>query len=142
MRQNSKFLIAAISATNASQLTASIDTRGFSFARISLFQAGGTTAINTTPTNNTIAENDDNSTNWSVISASAAGTAFTVNTATSSTALAKIVFDVDLRGRKRYLRPLFTPGATQELFITADLSEPADGCATAAEVGTANYGAL
>jgi hypothetical protein len=137
MRQNSKFSIAAIGATNVSTLTASIDTRGFSFARIYCF-ANSTTAVHTTGANNTLAENDDNSTNWTTISAAGSGTAYTPTTTTVSTALAKIIYEVDLRGRKRYLRPTFGLGATTEPFIAVELSEPADGCATAAEIGTAN----
>jgi hypothetical protein len=137
MRQNSKFSIAAIGATNVSTLTASIDTRGFSFARIYCF-ANSTAAVHTTGANNTLAENDDNSTNWTTISAAGSGTAYTPTTNTVSTALAKIIYEVDLRGRKRYLRPTFGLGATSEPFIAVELSEPADGCTIAAEIGTAN----
>jgi hypothetical protein len=54
-----------------------------------------------------------------------------------STALAKIVHDIDLRGRKRYLNVLFTPHATTEIIIAAELSLPADGCTSAAEIGAA-----
>jgi hypothetical protein len=136
MRQNSKFVIGAISATNASQLTATIDTRGFSYAR--LYCLGNTNAgVSTVLTNNVVRENDDNSTNWVSIAATQAGTGFTPATNVQSTALAKIVHDIDLRGRKRYLNVLFTPHATTEIIIAAELSLPADGCTSAAEIGAA-----
>lgn len=137
MRQNSKFVIAAIGAANVSTLTASIDTKGFSFARIYCI-ANSNVAVHTTAANNTLAENDDNSTNWTTISAAGAGTAYTPTTNTIATTLAKIVYEVDLRGRKRYLKPTFGLGATTEPIIAVELSEPADGCTTAAEIGTAN----
>lgn len=137
MRQNSKFVIAAIGATNVTTLTASIDTRGFSFARIYCI-ANTNTGLSTTAANNTLAENDDNGGTWATISAAGAGTAYTPSSATASTALAKVVYEVDLRGRKRYLRPTFGTNATTEPIIMVELSEAADGCTTAAEIGTAH----
>ncbi len=137
MRQNSKFVIAAIGASNVSTLTASIDTRGFSYARIYCI-ANSTAAVHTTGANNTLAENDDNSTNWTTISAAGSGTAYTPSTNTVATTLAKIVYEVDLRGRRRYLRPTFGLASTSEPIIMVELSEPSDGCTTAAEIGTAN----
>jgi hypothetical protein len=136
MRQNSKFVIGAISATNASQLTATIDTRGFAFARLYCI-GNASTGVSTVATNNVVRENDDNSTNWTSIAATQAGTGFTPVTTTQNTALARIIYDVDLRGRKRYLNVLFTPHATTESFIMAELSLPADGCTTASEIGAA-----
>jgi len=137
MRQNSKFVLAAVSATNASNVTASIDTLGFSFARIYCLSNGVNTGLSTTTANNTLAENDDNSTNWTTITAAGSGTAYTATTTTQTTTLAKIIYEVDLRGRRRYLRPTFTLNATNEHMIAVELSEPADGCTTAAEIGTA-----
>lgn len=136
MRQNSKFVIAAIGATNVSTLTASIDTRGFSFARIYCF-ANSNVAVHTAGTNNILQEADDNA-SWATISAAGSGTAYTPTTNTIATSLAKIVYEVDLRGRKRYLRPTFGLASATEPFIAVELSEPADGCTTAAEIGTAN----
>lgn len=136
MRQNSKFIIAAIGATNVSTLTASIDTRGFSFARIYCF-ANSNVAVHTTSSNNILQDSDDNSA-FTTITAAGAGTAYTPTTNTIATTLAKIVYEVDLRGRRRYLKPTFGLGATTEPIIAVELSEPADGCTTAAEIGTAN----
>lgn len=136
MRQNSKFVIAAFGATNVTTLTASIDTKGFSFARIYCF-ANSNVAVHTTSANNILQEADDNAT-WATISAAGAGTAYTPTTNTIATSLAKIVYEVDLRGRKRYLKPTFGLGATTEPMIAVELSEPSDGCTTAAEIGTAN----
>jgi hypothetical protein len=135
MRQNSKFIVAAFGATNVTTLTASIDTRGFGFARI--YCVGNTsTGLSTTLADNILQESDDNSA-FTTITAAGAGTAYTPTTTTQSTNLAKIVYEVDLRGRKRYLKPTFRTNATTEPIIMVELSEPSDGCTTAAEIGTA-----
>lgn len=137
MKPNSKFIIGGVSATNASQLTASIDSRGFNFARIiCLAGATNTNGLSTTAANNKLEESDDNTT-FVAIAAAAAGTAYTPLSASASTSLAKLIYEVDLRGRKRYLKPTFTPGATGEYMIVAELSQPSDGVVTAAENGAA-----
>lgn len=136
MRQNSKFVLAGVSATNATQLTASIDTLGFGFARIYCLLNGVNTGLSTTTANNTLADSDDNVT-FTTITAASAGTAYTPTTTTQTTTLAKIIYEVDLRGRRRYLRPTFTANAAAEHVIAVELSEPVDGCTTAAEIGTA-----
>lgn len=139
MRQNSTFQIGGVSATNASQVTAAFDCRGYGFARFLCF-APSTAAVHTTIANHVLAESDDNVT-YSTISTSAYQVALTLPTTTASvsTALAKLIYDVDLRGRKRYIRVTFSSTNTTELFVAADLSEPADGKTTAAEVGSAFY---
>lgn len=137
MRQNSTFVIGAISATNASQITAAFDTRGYSYARIYCL-GNATTGVSTTLANHIVADSDD-ATNYTTISTSAYQVSYTLPTATASisTALAKMIYDVDLRGRRRYLRVQFATAATTEIIIAADLSEPSDGKTTATEVGSA-----
>lgn len=140
MRQNSTIQIAAIGATNGSQVTASIDTKGFSFARIICL--GNTTAgLSTTTANNKLEESDDN-TNFTAIDAAAPGTAYTPSSATVATSLAKLVYDVDLRGRKRYLKVTFTPAATNQSIVAVDLGLPADGKTSASEIGAAHLAAI
>ncbi len=135
MRPNSQFVIGGISATNASQLTASFDTKGFSFARIFALSTS-TQGLSTTAANNILEEGDTTSA-YTAISAAGAGTAYTPTSATASTALARLIYEVDLRGRKRYLKPTFTPAATGTYFLCAELSLPSEGAISAAESGTA-----
>lgn len=144
MRQNSKFFLAGVSATNAASLTAVIDTRGFSFARLYCLMNGQTTGNSTTPTNNVLQESDtDVASNYTTIATTGFQTVPSLGTTTVSSNLARIIYDVDCRGgRKRYLRVLYTPNATGEILIAAELSEPSDGCTTAAEIGAATVGAL
>jgi hypothetical protein len=140
MKQNSKTVLMNASGSTSgagSSLTASVDTKGFGYARI-LCLVNGTSALHTTVTNNALEEGDDTST-FSAVTAAAPGTGWTVSTATSVTTLAKLAYNVDLRGRKRYLKVtlgLATSAATA-IVITADLSNPGDGCGTASEQGAA-----
>jgi lipoprotein-anchoring transpeptidase ErfK/SrfK len=136
MKPNTKFQIAAIGATNASQLTASIDCRGFSFARI-LCISTGNPGLSTVLTNNTLEDSDNNST-WSPIAAAAAGTAYTPSSVTVATTEARLIYEVDLRGRKRYLKPTFTLHATTQPIIAVELGLAADAPVTAAQNGAAH----
>ena len=138
MKQNSKTVLMNASGSTSgagSSLTASVDTKGFSYARI-LCLVNGTSALHTTVANNSLEESDDNST-FSAVSAATPGTGWTVSTVSSATTLSKLSYNVDLRGRKRYLKVtlgLATSAATS-IVIAADLSLPGDGCGTAAEQG-------
>lgn len=136
MKPNTKFQIAAIGATNASQLTASIDCRGYNFARI-ICIATGNPGLSTVVANNILEESDNNST-WTGISAAAAGTAYTPSSATVATTEAKLVYEVDLRGRKRYLKPTFTLHATSTPVIQVELGLASDAGITAAQNGAAH----
>lgn len=140
MRQNSTIQIAGIGATNGSQVTASIDTKGFSFARI-ICLANSNVGLSTTTANNKLEESDDN-TNFTAIDAAAAGTAYTPSSATVATSLAKLVYDVDLRGRKRYLKVTFSTGATTQPIVAVDLGLPADGKTSVSEIGAAHLAAI
>ena len=143
MRQNSRFVLAGVSATNASQLTAVIDTRGFSFARIYCLMNGVSTANSTVVTNNVLQESDtDVASNYTTIASASYQTPLVLSTNTAATTVAKIIYDVDLRGRKRYLRPTYTPAATGEILIAAELSEPADGATSASEINAITIAAL
>ena len=137
MRPNTQFVIGGSSATNASQLTAAIDTRGFNFARIVCLAAvTNTNGLSTTNAHNILEESDDLTT-YVTIAAAGAGTAYTPTSASAATTLAKLVYEIDLRGRRRYLKPTFTQGATGHHFIVAELGMASDGLIGAAENGAA-----
>jgi len=110
MRANAKIFVAAnlstIAGATLSSLTASVDTKGFSFAKLMFVSAG---------------------------------TDFTASTATNSTAEGKLLFCVDLRGRKRFLKATVThaTGGDSGGWI-CELSSPANGLSTAAEYGAQN----
>ena len=66
------------------------------------------------------------------------GTDWTPSTATNSTTLAKMQYNIDLRGRKRYLKVTMEHATTGLPSIVADLSLPSDGISDSAAAGVAN----
>ena len=139
--QNDKFVSITPPAAiydNASLTTASIDTQGYDYLRVFVYL--GATDIAMTALK--LQESDTDGSYADVTglvygtSNGIAGTASSLPSATDDNKC--YVFEIDLRGRKRYLRPTFGLGATAEPFIAVELSEPADGCTTAAEIGTSN----
>lgn len=139
MRSNSKIFVAAHTGTVAgatlSTLTASVDTKGFSFAKL-IFVSNSTGTLSGT---NTFLEESDNATaGFATVSGYNVSTDFTASTATNSTAEGKVLFNVDLRGRKRYLKATVTHATGGNGAWVVDLSEPANGLSTAAEYGAQN----
>lgn len=122
MKNASKLFIAGTS-TNASQLTAEIDTKGFTYAKI--FFWANTTGAPSTNSNN-IVESDGSGGTTNAISGLVQGTDYTLSTTTNSTQVAKVVYGVPLSGRKRYLKVTATCATTGIYMIGAELSDPAD----------------
>jgi len=141
MKQNTKTVLmntansfAALTSASITSMTGTVDTFGFRYASISGF-ADSTSGLHTTAANNLLAESDDNST-FSTITAAVAGAAFTPTSAALSTSLAKVTYNVDLRGRKRYLKCTLALGtASPAAQLVCILSQPVDGVVTAAEQG-------
>jgi hypothetical protein len=140
MRANAKIFVAAnlssIGGATLSTLTASVDTKGFSFAKL-IFVSNSTGTLS--GTNNFLEEADAATGTYATVSGYNAGTDFTASTATNSTAEGKLLFCVDLRGRKRFLKATVThaTGGDSGGWI-CELSSPANGLSTAAEYGAQN----
>lgn len=126
---NTKFICA--SGAGVSTLTASIDTRGFSYCQIVGFN-NAAAGLSATAANTILQESDDDS-SWATIT-----TGLTPLTTASAASIAKVVWNVDLRGRKRYLKPTTGYAATNALSLIAVLHNGADAPNTAAEVNTVN----
>ena len=126
---NTKFLCA--SGAGVTTLTASIDTRGFSYAQIVGFN-NAAAGLHTTASNTVLEESDDNST-WTSVA-----TGLTPATTAAAATIAKVVWNVDLRGRKRYLKPTTGYAASNSLSILAVLHEGSDAPNTAAEINAVN----
>lgn len=140
MRHNFKILSVAGAATAGGTLTAEFDTKGFSYASIAFVDgtAPTTVPIGTTTANNVVQHSDSSGSGHANITGYVSGTDFTATTTTISTSLAKIVYNIDLRGKKRYLKVTAGPhGAMTTGAIVCTLTNPADGCVTAAEVNSA-----
>ena len=109
MNSNTKFLFGGQGTAAASTITAEFDTLGFSFARILCFS--GTTA--TLAGSNIVVESDTSG--------------GTTNAISGLTSIPKMIYGIDLRGRKRYLKVTFqTATATPAPCIACELSDGAD----------------
>ena len=93
--------------TNSSTTTANFDTIGASFATITInLSAVATTASGTGPTISILEADDTNATSFAAITADRADEALTIPKT--------VVYHVDLRGRKRYLRLSLTSQTTAD----------------------------
>lgn len=137
---NFKTITVTGAATAGGTLTAEFDTVGFSYASISFVDGTGNTThtIGTVVANNIVQHSDTSGSGHANISGYVSGTDYTVTTTAISTGLAKITYNIDLRGRKRYLKiGAGSHGAMTTGAIVCTLSNPSDGCVTAAEFGAA-----
>lgn len=138
MRQNTKTVVGTINTTTnvISTMTAEFDTLGFSFAK--LIVLGGGTGTVSSGTNNKVEEGDTTS-SYATFAGYVQGTDWNGSATTNSTALAKAIYAVDLRGRKRYLKvtATYNTGSIGAV-IMAELSNPADGISDTASAGAAN----
>ena len=113
LKQENKLVIGTqmTTATSNSTVAVNFDCLGFSRAQVELIVS----APNVTHAPATLKLGQGTTTdasNFTDISAFAAGTGFTAVTASTSTA-AIYKFDVDMRGLERYLRLTYTPNAAQ-----------------------------
>jgi hypothetical protein len=138
MRQNTKTIVGAINTnTNGvSTISAEFDTLGFNFAKIICLSSS--TGTVSSGTNNKVEEGDTTS-SYATFAGYIQGTDWTGSGTTNATSLAKLIFNVDLRGRKRYIKTTFTHAtAGVGSVILAELSNPGDGVTDAAGAGSAN----
>ena len=123
MRPATKFLCA--STPGVSTLTASFNTVGFNYCQIVAF---GNATTGLSGTNTILEESDDDS------SFSSVPLGITIATTSAAVSVAKVVMNVDLRGRKKFLKPTISVGATQNLNFLAILHNGGDAPATASEI--------
>lgn len=131
---NSKTVVLATHGSTAGQttLTATVDTKGFSFAKIACLSSSTGTAA--TGTNNKIEESDASGGTYATFAGYVQGTDWTGSTLTNSTSNPKVLYNVPLQGRKRFLKVTFGHATTAvSQMIVAELERPANGISTAAE---------
>jgi len=116
----------AVSKTNGATATGVVDTLGFDWATIDIIAATADVVSNK-PSVLKIQESDDTvASNFADITGLRGGTDFTIpNANTAATAVVQNVykFNVDLRGRKRYLRGVYSPQTTQTVTLVANLGK-------------------
>lgn len=135
----SVLVLASASTTNGATATGLIDTLGF--GRLTL-DVNMTTADSTTNVMTTLklSESDDTVvTNFVDITKFTGGTNsgnFTMPSPSTTTNQANLYkFNIDLRGRKRYLKVTATPPTTQTITIWGVLQRPGKAPAVAADAG-------
>ena len=80
-------------------------------------------------------QHGDSTSSYADVSGFVGGTSFTFPTPANTTADTVVRFDVDLRGKKRYLKVVATGNATGSVYSMARLGKPEDGPDTASEKG-------
>jgi len=138
MRQNTKTIVGAINAGTAtvSTLTAEFDTKSFGFLKIiCLSSSTGTLSANVS--NNKIEEGDVTS-SYATFAGYLQGTDWNGSTNVNTTDTAKMIYNVDLRGRKRFIKVTFTHATGGGGTIIGELSNPSDGVSDKTSAGAAN----
>jgi hypothetical protein len=135
MRNISRIISGGGNGTTVSQITSTFDTRGFSYATISVFGIASSVAPSTAASNHVLEESDNPTASFATVSNSTPSPIS--STAAIATTIAKMVYNVDLRGRKRYLKVTYTPNSGDALLVTCDLGNAADGIVSASEQGSA-----
>jgi len=125
----------------AQTATASIDTMGYDFMQLAV-KLGTEAAVSSVPTTLKLSESDiTDATGYSDIKAFVGGTAtdgfsLTGSVFTATSTSANVVFNVDLRGRKRYIKIAMSPQVTDALFgVYAVLARGEASPSTAARLG-------
>jgi hypothetical protein len=122
MNSNTKFLYGGSGTAASSSITAEFDTLGFSFARIICFS--GTTA--TLAGSNIVVESETSGGTTNAISGLSTSD-WSASTSSHVTSIPKMVYGIDLRGRKRFLKVTFqTAAATPGPGIGCELSDVGD----------------
>jgi hypothetical protein len=135
MRNISRIISGGGNGTTVTQITSTFDTRGFSYATISVFGIASTIAPSTASSSHVLEESDNATASFTTVSGSTPSPIS--STAAIATTIAKMVYNVDLRGRKRYLKVTYGPNSGDALLVTCDLSNAADGIVSASEQGSA-----
>jgi hypothetical protein len=151
INQRGKYLVMldAASETNGGTLTSNkLDTKGFKKARIVVWSS--TAATNKIPTTLKLSEADDTTTTMTDIVAFTGGTSVVAGstgfviptpegTQSDSTYKPFMVFDADLRGRKRYLTLTIVPITTQTYYALAELTRGEEMPNTTTEANIRGY---
>jgi hypothetical protein len=113
-----------------------IDTLGYKYASIDVcFEKVAAAGTNSAVALVCKLQHGDTTSSYSDLTGYVGGTSFTIPTPANTSADTVVRFDVDLRGRRRYLRVQATGQATGSVYSVARLGKPEDGPDTAAEKG-------
>lgn len=134
---NSKTVVSLLGTgvTAGATVTANIDTLGCrGFLSIDLVSGTANVVSNTFTTLKLSQADTTDATNFADVSGFVGGTDFTIANANTSTPDIRR-FEVDLRGRKRYIKLTASPRTTQEMVMVARLSHKESGVDSATDAG-------
>ncbi len=113
-----------------------IDTLGYKYASIDVcFEKVAAAGTNSAVALVCKLQHGDTTSSYADLTGYVGGTSFTIPTPANTSADTVVRFDVDLRGRKRYLKVLATGQATGSVYSVARLGKPEDAPDTATEKG-------
>lgn len=144
MKHNAKVvLMSATTSTaqtsGATTIAGVVDTLGFRYASVAVFHGLAATGPSSTIGDHIFAQSDTNvSTTFAAVSGFAAGTDWTPTTTTAAVGMARVTYNIDLRGKKRYLKVTYGANAAAgDLQLVATLTNAENGVATASEQNAA-----
>lgn len=113
-----------------------IDTLGFKYASIDVcFEKVAAAGTNSAVALVCKLQHGDTTSSYADVTGYVGGTSFTIPTPANTSADTVVRFDVDLRGKRRYLRVQATGQATGSVYTVARLGKPEDGPDTATKKG-------
>jgi hypothetical protein len=115
-----------------------IDTLGYDYASVDVVFEAGTASTQDLALALSLAQSDDNTTFTNITEFVGGGSGgFTIPTSMSSTASNVARFNLDMRGKKRYLKVSATPADDSVVCCVARLGKAEVGPSTASEAGVA-----
>lgn len=134
MKESQDFKMIVLDQSFGQSYTASLDTQGFRYARIIFCSDSGGRLVSGTKI-----EQSDKGVIWEPIQKMVAGVDYVLPSKAASTTQPKIVWDVSMIGKKRYLKVSIEQIAEGNSIIMAQLLEPIDSITTADETGATTY---
>lgn len=122
--------------TTATTFTMSIDTLGFAYASVDvIFEPVLVAGTNSTVAISCNLQQSDTDSAYVNVTGFVGGTSYTIPTPANTNDTNVVRFNLDLRGRKRYLNVSATPQAASIIAASARLSKGALGPTSATEAG-------
>lgn len=113
-----------------------IDTLGYKYASIDVcFEKVAAAGTNSAVALVCKLQHGDTTSSYADLTGYVGGTSFTIPTPANTSADTVVRFDVDMRGKRRYLRVQATGQATGSVYTVARLGKPEDGPDTATKKG-------
>jgi hypothetical protein len=134
MKESQDFKMVVLDQSFGQSFTASVDTQGFRYARIIFCSDSAGRLVSGTKI-----EQSDKGVTWEAIPKMITGVDYVLPSKGTSTTQPKIVWDVSMLGKKRFLKATIEQITEGNSIIMAQLLEPIDSVTTADETGVTTY---